>query len=252
MHRYCANIVSMFLGHSPLGLVVLIATSLTVRAQEPTTLTTRTQSSASELTTQSAGDLHHGGNITIPAGTKVLLRLKHGIRTKNVKVGDGVYAETSFPLTINDQIVIPPGTYVEGVVTDVKRGGHIKGKAELLVHFRTLIFPNGYTVSMPGQVESAPDSNIGHVMNKEGTIQAEGQKAERAKTVVSTAATGALIGAVASDDTEESALIGAGAGALAGFGIAMLTRGQDVRLDPGSTIEMIIGHPVTLSEAKPP
>jgi type IV secretion system protein VirB10 len=222
----------------PVGVFIVMAASLTLIAQEPANLSPGTQT----MTTSST--------VTVPAGTKIALKLKHGISTKNVKVGDGVYAATSFPVTINDQMVIPPGTYVQGVVTEVKRGGHITGRAELVVRFSTLVFPSGYTVSMPGQVQSSPDSGIGHVKDKEGTIQAEGQNAQVAKTVVSTAGAGALIGAVASHDTGNGALVGAGAGALAGLGVATLTRGQDVRLDPGSTIEMIIEHPVMLFKAK--
>jgi type IV secretion system protein VirB10 len=232
------------------GALLLIAASVSLFAQEPATLTPRTQSRGIESAPQQPLDVRNAGTIVVPAGTKVPLTLKHGISTKNVKVGDGVYAETSFPVTINDQMVIPPGTYVQGIVTDVRRGGHLKGRAELLVHFRTLIFPNGYTVSMPGQVESAPDANVGHVKDKEGTIQAEGQKGETAKTVATTASTGSLIGAVASRGSAKGTLAGAGIGGLAGLGIAMLTRGQDVRLEPGSTLEMEIERPLTLSEAK--
>jgi hypothetical protein len=37
--------------------------------------------------------------------------------------------------------VIPAGTYVQGRISSVKRGGHIKGRAEVLMHFSTLIIP---------------------------------------------------------------------------------------------------------------
>ena len=81
--------------------------------------------------------------IIVPAGTKVPLVLKHAVSTKNAQVGDNLYLESTFPVVQNNRMVIPPGTYVQGVVAAVKRPGRIKGRAELLIHFTTMIFPNG-------------------------------------------------------------------------------------------------------------
>ena len=94
--------------------------------------------------------------LTIPSGTKVPLSLKQSISTKNAREGDAVYAVTTFPVVINDRIVIPAGTYVQGRISNVKRGGRIKGRAEVLMHFSTLIYPSGYTVVLPGAVENVP------------------------------------------------------------------------------------------------
>src|SRR5437762_3449064 len=58
--------------------------------------------------------------LVIPAGTKVPLTLKQGISSKNARVGDGVYASTAFPVAIDNRIAIPAGTFVQGVVSDVK------------------------------------------------------------------------------------------------------------------------------------
>ena len=88
--------------------------------------------------------------VVLPAGTKILLVLKNTVSTRNARPGDGVYLETSFPVTANDRVAIPAGTYVQGVIDRVQRSGRVKGKAELLMHFTTLIYPNGYTVRMPG------------------------------------------------------------------------------------------------------
>src|SRR5215471_10809408 len=89
----------------------------------------------------------------IPSGTRVPLSLKQAISTKNSKEGDAVYAETTFPVVMDGRVVIPAGTYVQGRIASVKRGGHIKGRAEVLMHFTTLIYPSGYTVMLPGAVE---------------------------------------------------------------------------------------------------
>jgi hypothetical protein len=94
--------------------------------------------------------------VNIPAGTKVPLSLKQAISTKTAKEGDAVYAETTFPVVVDDKIIIPPGTYVQGKISQVKRGGHVKGRAELLIHFTSMIYPSGYTVLLPGSLENVP------------------------------------------------------------------------------------------------
>src|ERR1022692_2845587 len=64
---------------------------------------------------------------TVPAGTKVPLTLTQGITSKTAKEGDPVYAQTAFPITQNNRIVIPAGAYVQGVVRRVLRPGRVKG-----------------------------------------------------------------------------------------------------------------------------
>ena len=186
--------------------------------------------------------------IVLPAGTKIPLVLKHAVSTKNAKVGDNLYLETSFPVVQNNHMVIPPGTYVQGEVAAVKRPGRIKGRAELLIHFTTMIFPNGYTVSFPGALDNVPGSDSQKVKDKEGTIQADSQKGKDVATVAGTAATGTLIGAASGGG--KGAGIGAGVGGATGLIIAMLTRGNDVRLESGTGMEMVLERPLTLEEAQ--
>ena len=192
--------------------------------------------------------------LVIPAGTKVPLVLKHGLSTKTAHVGEGVYASTSFPVAIDGKMLIPAGTYVQGEITDVKRGGRVHGRAEVLIHFRTLIFPSGYTVSMPGAVEGAPQtasgSNGGKIKDQEGTIQAEGQTGQKVGTVATTAASGAVIGAIRNGG--KGAAIGSGIGGAAGMAIAMLSRGNDIQLPPGTSLEMVFQRSLTLDETKLP
>jgi type IV secretion system protein VirB10 len=186
--------------------------------------------------------------IVLPAGTKIPLALKHAVSTKNAQVGDNLYLETTFPVVQNDRMVIPAGTYVQGTVAAVKRAGRIKGRAELLIHFTTMIFPNGYTVSFPGALDNVPGADTQNVKDKEGTIQANSQKGKDVATVAGTTATGTLIGAATGGG--KGAGIGAGAGGAAGLLIAMLTRGNDVRLETGTGVEMVLERPLTLEVAK--
>ena len=182
--------------------------------------------------------------ITVPAGTQVLLHLQSPIDTKTAKVGDGVYCRTSFPITQNNVAVIPAGTYVKGKIAQVKRAGRIKGRAEILFNFTTMIFPNGYTIDLPGALENAPGSRNSTVTDKEGTVRADSQKGKDAGTVAKTGATGAVIGAVAAGG--KGAGIGGLAGAAVGLGQVLFTRGQDVRIDQETALEMVLERPLTV------
>jgi len=191
-------------------------------------------------------------SITVPAGTKIPLVLRQAISTKNARPGDAIYAATSFPVVANDRIVIPVGSYVQGVIDEVKRAGRVKGRAEVLVHFRTMILPNGYTVTLPGAVDSAPDLDTGGVKGKdpdgEGKIQHQGEKGKDAGTIATTAGIGAGIGAAARG--LKGAGIGGGLGAAGGLIATLLTRGSDLRLEPGSTVDIVLERPITLDEAR--
>jgi hypothetical protein len=187
-------------------------------------------------------------SITIPAGTKVPLVLKHAVTTKSARVGDGVYLQSNFPVTIDNAIVIPPGTYVQGVIDEIKRPGRIKGRAQVLFHFTTLIFPNGYTVSIPGSIESVPGMENSQVKDKEGTLQSERQKGQDAATVGGTAATGTLIGGLSHG--AKGAGLGAGIGAAAGLATVLLTRGSDIRLEAGTTVEMVFNRALRLDSER--
>ena len=67
--------------------------------------------------------------VTIPAGTKIPLALKQAISTKNAREGDAVYAETAFPFVMDNRVVVPAGSYIQGKIAHVERAGHGKGRA---------------------------------------------------------------------------------------------------------------------------
>ena len=93
---------------------------------------------------------------TVPAGTKVLLQLRSAINTKSAKPGDSVYLSSTFPVVVGTRVMIPTGVYVQGTVDRVVRAGRVKGRAQLDMHFTSIIFPNGTVVEIPGLVNSLP------------------------------------------------------------------------------------------------
>src|SRR5271169_425897 len=186
--------------------------------------------------------------LTIPAGTMIPLSLKQGISTKTAKDGDPVYAETSFPYVLNERVVVPAGTYVQGKIERTQRGGHVKGRAEVLIHFTSMIYPNGYTVMLGGSIENTPGAEKTSMKDSEGTIRQDSDAGKKAETAAGTATTGAVIGAVTNG--AKGAGIGAGIGGVAGLAIGTLSRGADVRLEPGTSIEMEIQREVQVDASR--
>ncbi len=218
-------------------------------AQTAATPTTPVAPAATETTEPVAAQpAARSTALTIPAGTKVPLALKQAISTKTAKEGDPVYCETTFPFVVNDRIVIPAGTYIQGKISRIQRAGRVKGRAELLMHFTSMIYPSGYTVMLPGSVENMPGADKTSMKDSEGTVRQDSDKGKDIGTVASTASTGAVIGGLGAGG--KGLGIGAAAGGLAGLAIAMLSRGNDVRLEPGTSIEMIIQREVTLDASR--
>src|SRR6266568_8835984 len=86
--------------------------------------------------------------VVIPEGTVIPITLTSRVSTKNSKDGDGIYGRTSFPITVNNKIVIPEGSFVRGKITELKRPGRVKGKGEITLNFQTLVLPNGITIPL--------------------------------------------------------------------------------------------------------
>jgi hypothetical protein len=186
--------------------------------------------------------------LTVPSGQKLLMQLKSGINTKTAKAGDGVYLETSFPVSIDNTMAIPAGTYVQGVIDNVKRSGRVKGRAEVLFHFTTLIFPSGYTVSVPGSVNDVPGADNTRVVNKEGSVKADGSKGKDVGTIAGPTAQGALIGAIANGG--KGALLGSGIGGAVGLAEVLFTRGNEINYPAGTPVEMVLQRPITLEQQR--
>ena len=191
---------------------------------------------------------------TVPAGTKILLQLRSAVNTKSAKPGDGVYLASTFPVVVGTRVMIPAGVYVQGVVDRVQRAGHVRGRAQLDMHFTSIIFPNGSVVEIPGLVNSLPGASKQKVKDDgEGTIEQQADKARNlgkiAEVTVPAGGTVGSIGDLASGHPLAGGLEGLGAG-LAAAGIASLfTRGADVNIESGTQVEMVLQRPLLLEEA---
>jgi hypothetical protein len=183
-----------------------------------------------------------GQTILVPTGTRIGVILENGISTATAKAGDSVYFRTSFPITIDNKVVVPVGSYLRGEVTESKRPGRVKGKGELRIRLNSMVFPNGYTVDMNAEPHSADSAQV--TTDPEGKMTGPGGKGKDATTVATTTATGAGIGAIAGGG--KGAGIGAGIGGVAGLAAILLSRGPDANLPRGSSMDLQLEHDLTL------
>ena len=227
--------------------LVLLALPLLVCAQEPAGPQTSPPPPVPPPKVAVPPSPASGPMIRIPAGTRVAVVLENGISTRSAKPGDSVYFHTSFPITQNNHIIIPVGSYLRGELIESKRPGRIKGRGEFRMRLDTLIFPNGYTVDLNAAPRSA-DSGGKETMDSEGKVIGGGGKGKDAQTVAETTAAGAGIGAIAG--RAKGLGIGAGVGALAGLGAVLLTRGPDAELPRGSTLDVVLEHELALDSSE--
>ncbi len=187
----------------------------------------------------------------VDPGTRIPLNLINSISTKHAAEGDRVYLETAFPILVSGRIVIPPGSYVAGTITQVKRPGRVKGRGELYLRFDSLTLPNGVTRDFRARVGGLDGSASEELDRQEGKIRSEGNKGGDARTVGEAAASGATVGVIAGQAAGRPGMgagIGAAAGATAGLLGVLLSRGPEAVLAKGTTLEMVLDRPLRFEE----
>jgi hypothetical protein len=184
----------------------------------------------------------------VPSGTRLPLILHNAVTTRNAKPGDPVYLETLFPIVIDSRILIPAGTYVQGEIEDAKRPGKVKGTGEIRLRLNSMILPNGYAVDF-NAIPTNTGTGGNESTDKEGNIHGDTDKAGDAGTIIKTTGVGAGIGAIAGQGAK-GAGIGAGAGAAVGLGAVLLTRGPELELPRGTTVDVILDRAVYLDASR--
>ena len=180
----------------------------------------------------------------IPEGSHVLLRMVNSISTRTAQAGDMVYLRTASPIAVDGQILVPPESYVTGVVSYSKRSGKVSGRAELGIRLDTLTLPDGKSYKFSPRLASVDSGEHGQkVGGRENEVKAAPSTGEDAKRIAILAGSGAGIGGIA-DRSWKGAGIGAGVGSAVGVATTLLTRGHEVELNAGSTLDVVFDHPV--------
>ena len=166
--------------------------------------------------------------MTIPSGTTLPLTLTSAVASDTSAVEDAVTAELTQAIMIDGRDVLPAGAQLAGVVTEVDGSGRVTGRA--LVGFR---FTSLRAVDEQYEVEAAPWSQL-----------APATRGEDATKIGIGAGAGAIIGGLlgGADGAAKGAAVGGGAGA----GVVLATRGEEVRLEPGTDVSTELTAPLTV------
>jgi len=186
------------------------------------------------------------GAAEIPAGTHVALQLVNTVDTRTAQVGDYVYLRTASPIAAGGQIIVPVGSSVQATVSRAHRSGRVSGRAELAIRIETLTLPDGKQIRINPHLGSVDSGGSAQKVDaKEGDIkQGPGHDADAVR-VATTAGTGAAIGGLA-EQSWSGAGIGGAAGAGAGLALVLLTRGKEVELREGTTVDVVFDRAVPL------
>lgn len=188
----------------------------------------------------------HLAGAEIPRGAHVLLRMMNSVSTKTAQVGDYIYLRTATPIVADGRVLVPSDSYVQGVVSRVKRSGRVSGRAELAIRLETLTLAGGRTLKFAPRLTSVDAGAIGQKVDaQENTVQQSPERERDAARIAILAGTGATVGGLA-DESWSGAGIGAGVGSAVGLATVLLTRGHEVELRQGSTLDVTIERPLVI------
>lgn len=165
------------------------------------------------------------GSGTIPVGTELDVRLQTALDSNTAQVEDRFEATTMVDLRQDGRVLIPAGSVVRGVITDVKEAGRVDRKGSLTLGFDQITV-NGRSYPMRGTVTEALES---------------GGYKEDAGKIGAGAAVGGILGGIL------GGVKGAIAGVLiGGGGVVAATEGEDVKLSPGTVLRVRFDQAVTV------
>jgi hypothetical protein len=182
----------------------------------------------------------------IPQGSHLLLRMENSLSTRTAREGDYVYLRSASPIAVDGQIVVPVGSYVQGVVAETKRSGRVSGRAELAIRLETLTLTQGKVVKFAPHLSSVDASDSGQkVTGKENLVEQASSHGQDAARIAILAGSGASIGGIAARSWT-GAGIGAAAGSAVGLATVLLTRGREVELRQGATLDVVFDRPIVI------
>jgi len=191
------------------------------------------------------------GDIALPSGTQLVVKLTNTLSTKGSEEGDPWAGKVEEPLFAGGQEVVPADSTVRGHVTFLKPAGRAKGRGEMRLVAETISTPEHGTFTIVAQLKQAEDNTGSKLKDDEGTIQGPGKSAKSAaKEAGIGAAGGAAIGSIAHGGS--GALYGMAIGAMAGVIHSLAKKHQGVLLPPGTEFTFVLNQTFLSTHVKPP
>ncbi len=169
--------------------------------------------------------------ITVPAGTRILIRMIDSIDSSKQKTGYRFSATLETNLQAEDTVVAPRGTTVYGRLAQASSAGKMSGSSELTLELTDIVI-NGTAYPL---------------LTSTYEIKGKGEGKNTAKKVIGGAGLGALIGGIAGGGS--GAAIGALAGGATGTAVAASKKGEQLQIPSESLLEFRLEQPVILPVA---
>ena len=169
--------------------------------------------------------------VTVPAGTRVLIRTIDPIDSSKNKAGYRFTASLETNLQADDVVIAPRGTTLYGKLVEASSAGRFKGSSELELELTDIVI-NGTAYPL---------------LTSTYEIKGKGEGGNTTKKVLGGAGLGALIGGLAGGGA--GAGIGALAGAAGGTAIAASKKGQQLQIPSETLLEFRLEQPVALPVA---
>ena len=166
--------------------------------------------------------------VTVAADSVLGVSLESTISSETAKVEDRVNARVSRDVLVDGKVAVPSGARLEGVVTEVTRGGKFKERPRIGVTFQTLILADGTKIALTTD-----------------PVFRDGEAPSNVKAKVGgTSAVGAILGAMIGG--KKGAVLGGAAGAAGGAAVVAAGDRAEVQLLSGSSLTVRLQKPITV------
>lgn len=226
-----------------LSLSILLATVASFQAANASTQTSVPAQGSAPQTGQPQNQPANSA-FMLPPGTKLPLGL---LRPLRVKPGQDVYLQITFPVTVGNQMLIPPGAYVQGIVQKIVKKD--RRSLQFSINSANLIFFNGYTVPITSTVTVGTTIAA---LNPAQPGPGNGQSVP-AMAAVGSVAPPPLppLPPLPSMNGVRNAMIGLGVAAAVGTTVLIvLAHNRDPEIEVGTPLEIILPAPVYLDAAR--
>ena len=158
----------------------------------------------------------HAGEMQLPSGTDVSVRLTDSVSSDTRSSGADVAAVVANSVSVDGKVVIPAGARVSAQVIEAQPAKHFGGKALITVEVRSIELPHE-SVALDGSATAAAGS----------------EKGKDTAIIAGSAGGGALLGKILGGDNKDAAV---GAVVAGGIGTAVASRKGDEAVLPAGTI----------------
>ena len=155
---------------------------------------------------------------TVPAGTRLVIRMVDTIDSKRHNVGHKFRGQLEGAIVVDGKTVAPRGTFIYGTITAAQQSGRAVGSSSLAMEFTDIMI----------------DDQLYPIATEGLAAQTGGEGKRTVGRTARSAAIGGLIGGSS----------GAKTGAKVGVGASILTGGQSLNVPAGTLLETTLRIPM--------